>query len=74
MKQKQDDIDLSDIPETDEAFWAEAEWRAPLKERITIRIDKDVLEWFRDQPRYQTAINSVLRQFYEHHRGEVTKR
>ena len=37
------------------------------KERITIRLDKDVLDWFREQVtacgggNYQTMINQVLR-------------
>ncbi len=40
----------------------------PGKTRITIRIDDDVLEWFRDQVRaagggsYQTLINHALRE------------
>lgn len=39
------------------------------KTRITIRIDDDVLQWFRDEVdrrgggNYQTMINAVLRQF-----------
>ena len=37
----------------------------PRKERITIRIDADVLAWFRDQVKgggnYQTLINDTLR-------------
>jgi uncharacterized protein (DUF4415 family) len=39
------------------------------KERITIRLDKDVLDWFRQQViaqgggNYQSNINQVLREF-----------
>jgi uncharacterized protein (DUF4415 family) len=42
------------------------------KTRITIRIDDDVLDWFREQVHaagggnYQTMINSALRDFMEH--------
>jgi hypothetical protein len=42
---------------------------APGKTRITIRIDDDVLEWFREQVRragggnYQSLINDALRTF-----------
>jgi len=42
---------------------------SPGKTRITIRIDNDILEWFRDKIRkanggsYQTAINDALRAF-----------
>jgi uncharacterized protein (DUF4415 family) len=41
------------------------------KERVTIRLDKDILEWFRDQVElacggnYQTMINDALRAFVE---------
>jgi uncharacterized protein (DUF4415 family) len=36
----------------------------PSKELISLRIDQDVVEWFKAQgPGYQTRINSVLRAF-----------
>ena len=36
------------------------------KERVTIWLDADVVNWFRDQGRgYQTRINAVLRAYYE---------
>ena len=36
------------------------------KASIALRVDADVLEWFRSQgPRYQTRINAVLRAFKE---------
>lgn len=43
----------------------------PGKTRITIRIDDDILEWFRDRVHeagggnYQTLINSALREYVE---------
>ena len=54
--------ELADLPE---GFWAEAELVvAPPKEAISLRLDQDVLEWFREQgPRYQTRINAVLRTY-----------
>ena len=45
----------------------------PGKERITIRLDKDVLDWFRLQVtaqgggNYQTMINQVLRDYIYSH-------
>jgi len=39
----------------------------PPKSKISVRIDKDVLEWFRGFPRYQTVMNKVLRTYFEHH-------
>jgi len=45
-------------------------WPAHEKEPITVRLDTDLLDWFRDQGRgYQTRINAVLRAYYEAHRG-----
>lgn len=36
----------------------------PSKASISLRVDQDVLEWFKAQgPGYQTRINSVLRAF-----------
>jgi len=43
----------------------------PGKTRITIRIDEDILQWFRDQVHaagggnYQTLINSALREYVD---------
>jgi uncharacterized protein (DUF4415 family) len=50
----------------DEAFWQAAELLYPKagKERVTLRLDADVLDWFRSAgPGYQTRINAVLRAF-----------
>lgn len=61
-----EDIDLSGIPELDEAFFREAEWRPPIKKPVTIRLEPDVLEWFRSHgPGYQTRINRQLRRYME---------
>ena len=55
-----------DHPALDDAFWATAKVTLPVKEAISIKLDKDVLGWFREQGRgYQTRINSVLRRFVE---------
>jgi uncharacterized protein (DUF4415 family) len=43
----------------------------PVKKPITVRIDADVLAWFKkDGRRYQTRINSALRKMME---GEIKK-
>ena len=70
-----EDIDTSDIPELDEAFWANAQVRFPGgKERLTVRFDEDMVQWFRSQGRgYQTKMNAVLRSFYEAHRHDVQR-
>jgi len=65
-----EEIDTSDIPPLDEAFFAAAELRMPqAKPSITIRIDPDVLDWFKSQGKgYQTRINAVLRRYVETHK------
>lgn len=66
-----EDIDYSDIPPLDEEFFKNAKLvkRKPKTEQISIRIDTEVLEWFRnnDQEKgYQTLINDVLRTYVKH--------
>ena len=40
------------------------------KHEVHIRLDSDMLEWFKREGRgYQTRINAVLRSFYEHSRA-----
>lgn len=62
-----DEIDFSDIPPLDDALFATAELRLPpRKEPITIRLDPDVLGWYRSFGKgYQTRINAVLRMYME---------
>jgi uncharacterized protein (DUF4415 family) len=55
-------------PMTD-AEWASAEIIHPQKVAVGIKLDNDVLGWFKSQGKgYQTRINSVLRRYYEAHR------
>jgi uncharacterized protein (DUF4415 family) len=65
-----DRIDTSDIPELDERFFREAKLRLPKnKQLVSLRIDSDVLDWFRRQGKgYQTRINAVLRAYVRAHR------
>ena len=63
---KDADIDFGDIPELGEDFFKRAELRAPAKQTITIRVDSDVLAWFKAQGKgYQTRINKLMRAFME---------
>ncbi|MFN3712221.1 MAG: BrnA antitoxin family protein [Alcanivoracaceae bacterium] len=60
------DIDTRDIPELDDAFFAQAELRLPAKQSVTLRLDADVLDWFKSQGKgYQTRINALLRRYME---------
>jgi uncharacterized protein (DUF4415 family) len=63
---RDEDIDLSDSPELGPDFFANAIiWPGP-KKQITLRIDPDVLKFFRKEGRgYQTVINGVLRKYME---------
>jgi uncharacterized protein (DUF4415 family) len=67
---KDSDIDYSDSPELDDKFWATAR-RLPLpqaKDRVTMRVDHDVLSWLKSQgDGYQTKINAILRQYMQSH-------
>lgn len=64
------DIDLSDIAEVRD--WSKAErgkFYRPVKHAVSLRLDADVLAWFRVQnEKYQTKINAVLREFMQQHR------
>jgi uncharacterized protein (DUF4415 family) len=63
-------IDYSDIPRTGPEDWRGAEvgqFYRPLKRQLTLRIDADVLDWFKreadDGRGYQTRINRALREY-----------
>lgn len=46
----------------DEKTGAEARWNRPRKRRISLRVDTEVVDWFKSKgPGYQTRINRILR-------------
>lgn len=56
--------ELADLPDD---FWTDAEI-VPVraKEAISLRVDEDVLSWFREGgPRYQSRMNAVLRSYVQ---------
>lgn len=64
-----DDIDYCDLPELDNDFWTKAKVVDHVKKPISLRVDIDVLDWFKHQDgRYQKLINYVLRQYMNAHR------
>ncbi|MGD9638278.1 MAG: BrnA antitoxin family protein [Alphaproteobacteria bacterium] len=67
---KDDDIDYSDIPEITSLDNAEiSKFYKPIKKPITIRLDADIIEWFkRKNEKYQTALNDALREYIKAHR------
>lgn len=64
-------IDASEIPELDEAFFADAQLRVPAKRiPVTLRIDADVLKWFKTQDKeYEDLINAALRIYAHAHKA-----
>ena len=60
-----EDIDTSDIPEVRD--WSGAKrgvFYRPVKKQLTLRIDADVVDWFKRQGEgYQTRINKALREY-----------
>ncbi len=69
---RDEDIDLSDIPEWTAEDWTGAvrgKFYRPVKDQVTLRLDRDVLAWFRaTEEKYQTAINAALREHMERNR------
>ena len=54
----------SDAHPTDAAFWKDATIVMPSpKTIVTMRLDADLLRWFRQQRGYQTRINAMLRAY-----------
>lgn len=66
---KDAEIDFSDIPPMDRHAFARAAVRLPKpKSLVSLRLDPDVLDWFRKHGKgYQTRINGVLRLYVEAH-------
>ena len=60
-------IDTADIPEAPPEAWLHArrpDLYRPVKKPVTLRLDSDVIAWFKDHAKghgYQTEINRVLR-------------
>lgn len=70
---KDEDIDLSDIPE--KLDWSNAivgKFYRPVKKSLTIRIDADVLAWVKRSGKgYQTRINTYLREAMDKRKKQV---
>jgi len=59
-------IDYSDAPYLPDAVWTKAAEIPSAKRQVTLRIDADVLDFFKHTgKRYQTRINAVLRAYAE---------
>jgi uncharacterized protein (DUF4415 family) len=66
-----EEIDLSDCPEITPEMFARAIVRhglklEPKKVQLTLRVDNDVLTWYKEQGQgYQSRINALLRAYME---------
>jgi uncharacterized protein (DUF4415 family) len=59
------------IKPTDEDVWKTARVVMPQpKKTVTMRLDADLLAWFRRKPGYQTRINAILRAYRNAHAKE----
>ena len=57
-----------DAHATDAQFWKTAKVVLPTpKEIVTMRLDADLLRWFRRERGYQTRINAILRAYMQAH-------
>lgn len=57
-----------DANATDEDFWKSARVVMPTpKEIVTMRLDADLLRWFRQQRGYRTRINAILCAYMQAH-------
>ena len=70
---KDEDIDFSETPEVTPEMFARGIVRRGLKpvrrkDQLTLRVDSDVVAWYRKQGSgYQTRINALLRAYMEAH-------
>ena len=66
-------IDYSDAPYLPDAVWMKAAEQLPhTKKQITLRIDAEVLEFFKHTgKRYQSRMNAVLRSYVEAHKAHA---
>jgi len=65
--------ELANLPA---GFWDGATLMPPvIKQAVSLRLDPDVLEWFREQgPRYQSRMNAVLRTYMTQMRSRSRRR
>jgi uncharacterized protein (DUF4415 family) len=74
---KDEDIDFSDNPDLTPEMFARGIVRRnlnpmPPKKQLTLRVDRDVVDWYKKQgPGYQTKINSLLRAYMKEHQRKT---
>ena len=65
LKDRPIDVSDPDAPEIEEFMVRErARFYRPVKQQITLRLDKDIIAWFKTSGgKYQTRINEALREY-----------
>jgi uncharacterized protein (DUF4415 family) len=65
---KDEEIDYSEIPELTDDFFKKAVLWHGNKKQVTLRIDPDIIDFFKKQGKgYQSMINAVLRKYVDAH-------
>ncbi len=50
----------------------ESHWNRPRKQRLSLRVDREVVDWFKSKgPGYQTRINRILRKVMQEGKSRV---
>ena len=65
---KEQSVELADLPYSSGAGFLQAKRaeHVPVKKQVSLRIDEDILEFFRQQgSRYQTKMHAVLRAYVD---------
>jgi uncharacterized protein (DUF4415 family) len=75
---RDEEIDFSDIPEVTPEMFAKAIIQRGLKPRtksqLTLRMDDDVIDWFKQQGRgWQTQMNALLRAYMEERQRQAKR-
>ena len=66
-----EEIDTSDIPPLDEDFFAQAQLRMPKQTPVMMKVDADLVDWFKAQGEgYENLINAAPRSYVEGHKEE----
>ena len=73
---KENLIDYSEIPELSDSWFLQAKraTQVPRKKQVSLRIDEDILEFFKLKgSRYQTKMHAVLRAYVDNSRNPKTR-
>ena len=77
LEAREKGINYSDIPELSEVWFEQAKraTQLPKKLQVSLRIDEDILEFFKQQgSRYQTKMHAVLRAYVDSRNHQKTDR